>query len=331
MIISRTPFRISFFGGGSDFPAHFCQFGGKVLSCAINKYCYLNVRKLPPFFAHKHRVVYSKIENVSSFSEIQHPAVRAVLEYLQPDCGISVLHDGDIPARSGIGSSSAFTVGLLNCLFTLFGKPVTAKILAETAIYVEQELIREIVGCQDQICCAYGGFNVIDFHQSGDFSVNPLKITPQRLFELKSHLMLIYTGISRISSEVAEEQNRNLPNNASRLQQLSDFASQAEEILLSGRDLREFGDLLHQSWLIKRSLSERISSSELDQIYQCAIQAGAWGGKLLGAGAGGFMLFFVPPEKHARVTEALHGLLRVPFDIDMEGSKIIFSTNEENY
>ncbi len=329
MIISRTPFRISFFGGGSDFAAHFRQFGGKVVSSAINKYCYLNVRKLPPFFSHNHRVVYSRIENVSSFSEIQHPSVRAVLEYLHPDCGISILHDGDIPARSGIGSSSAFTVGLLNGLFTLLGKPVSAKILAETAIYVEQELIRETVGCQDQICCSYGGFNVIDFHQDGNFSVHPLQLPEQRMLEFKSHLMLIYTGISRISSEVAEEQNRKLPENAARLQQLSEFANQAEEILLSNCDLRAFGELLHQSWLIKRSLSRQISSPELDQIYQCAMSAGAYGGKLLGAGAGGFMLFFVPPEKQCRVTAALPGFLRVPFDFDMEGSKIIFSACEE--
>lgn len=330
MIISRTPFRISFFGGGSDFAAHFRQHGGKVVACAINKYCYLNVRELPPFFAHKHRVVYSRIENVSSFSEIQHPAVRAVLQYLQPACGISILHDGDIPARSGIGSSSAFTVGLLNSLFTLTGKPVSAKILAETAIHVEQELIRETVGCQDQICCAYGGFNVIDFLQDGSFRVTPLKLPCERLRQFKSHLMLIYTGISRISSEVAEEQHRKIPENSSRLKLLAGFATRAQEILCSSCSLQEFGELLHQSWLVKRSLSQQISSPELDQIYERAVNAGAWGGKLLGAGAGGFMLFFVPPEKQPAVTAALRGFLQVPFDFDPEGSKIIFSAREGN-
>ena len=328
MIISRTPFRISFFGGGSDFASHFCRHGGKVISVAINKYCYLNVRQLPPFFSHRHRVVYSKTENVSSFAEIEHPAVRAILEYLDPDCGVSILHDGDIPARSGIGSSSAFTVGLLNSLCHLLKRPLNARELAETAIYIEQELIGETVGCQDQICCAYGGFNVIDFPQEGGFKLKPVTMHQARLQDFKAHMLLIFTGISRISSLVAQEQKKRLPENSSRLIQLADFASKAEKILCSGTDLKEFGELLHQSWLIKRSLSDLVSNPKLDEIYNLGMQAGAYGGKLLGAGAGGFMLFFARPDKHPAILQALQEYLHVPFDFDCEGSKIIFSGQE---
>lgn len=329
MIISRTPFRISFFGGGSDFPAHYRYYGGKVISAAINKYCYLEVRHLPPFFSHKHRIVYSRIENVTEFSEIQHPAVKAVLEYLRPSSGISIIHDGDIPARSGIGSSSAFTVGLLNSLWHLLGIKVCKRQLAETAIHIEQNIIKETVGSQDQICCAYGGFNVIRFLTDGSFTLTPLKLSPERMADFQQHLLLIYTGISRISSEVAAEQHRKLPENVSRLQQLCAFADQAEELLQNSSDWRTFGELMHQSWLIKRSLSDRISSAVLDDIYCRARAAGALGGKLLGAGAGGFMLFLAPPEKHPAIIQALPGLLPVPFLFDHKGSTIIFAEKNE--
>ena len=325
MIISKTPYRISFFGGGSDFPEHFRQYGSSVLSCAINKYCFLNVRKLPPFFDHKYRAVYSKIENISEIDEFQHPSVKAVLKYFDLPEGISVIHDGDIPARSGIGSSSAFTVGLLNSMFALTGRHASKRLLAETAIHIEQDLIGETVGCQDQISCAYGGLNLIRFFQDGSFRVLPLDLEQQRLDEFKSSLLLVYTGISRISSIVASEQKSRIHDNASCLCELAEMAEQAERLLRSGGELAEFGIMLHEAWKIKRGLSSKISSDHLDSIYETARSAGAVGGKLLGAGAGGFMLFFVPPVRQDRVREALHGLLNVPFDFEMDGSGIIFN------
>lgn len=325
MIISRTPYRISFFGGGSDFPEHFREYGSCVLACAINKYCFLNDRKLPPFFEHKYRAVYSRIENIRSVEEIQHPSIRAVLQYFHLPEGISVIHDGDIPARSGIGSSSAFTVGLLNSMFTLTGCHASKRLLAETAIHIEQNLIRETVGCQDQISCAYGGLNLIEFHRNGSFRVLPLDLEQPRLDELKSSLLLIYTGISRISSEVAAEQKSRIRNNAGMLNELSEMARRADELLRSDRELSEFGLLLHEAWKIKRGLSTKISSEYLDGVYEKARSAGAVGGKLLGAGAGGFMLFFVPPDRRSRVLEALDGFLNVPFDFEMDGSSIVFN------
>ncbi len=325
MIISKTPYRISFFGGGSDFPEHFRQYGSSVLACAINKYCFLNVRRLPPFFEHKYRAVYSRIENISEINEFQHPSVKAVLKYFDLPEGISVIHDGDIPARSGIGSSSAFTVGLLNSMFALTGRHASKRLLAETAIHIEQKLIGETVGCQDQISCAYGGLNLIRFHKDGSFRVLPLDLEQQRLDEFKSSLLLVYTGISRISSLVACEQKSRIHDNASCLCELSEMAERAEELLRSGGELAEFGTMLHEAWKIKRGLSSKISSDHLDSIYETARSAGAVGGKLLGAGAGGFMLFFVPPCRREKVREALHGLLNVPFDFEMDGSGIIFN------
>lgn len=325
MIISKTPYRISFFGGGSDFPEHFRQYGSMVLSCAINKYCFLNVRKLPPFFNHKYRAVYSKIENINAIDDFQHPSVKAVLKHFNLPEGISVIHDGDIPARSGIGSSSAFTVGLLNSMFALTGRHASKRLLAETAIHIEQDLIRETVGCQDQISCAYGGLNLIQFYKDGTFRVLPLDLEQARLDEFRSHLLLIYTGISRISSIVADEQKSRIRSNASCLNELAEMAGRAEALLRSDADLAEFGVLLHEAWRIKRGLSSKVSSDYLDTIYEKACAAGATGGKLLGAGAGGFMLFFVPPDRRAKVQETLHDFLNVPFDFEMDGSTIIFN------
>ena len=325
MIISRTPYRISLFGGGSDFPEYYREHGGRVLSFAINKYCYISVRKLPPFFAHHDRVVYSKVENTISYSEIQHPAVRAVLEYLHPPYGVSITHDGDIPARSGIGSSSAFTVGLLNALQALERSRSEKRQLAETAIYIEQEKIGETVGSQDQICSAYGGFNAIEFYRDEPFRVIPLDLPGRRQQEFLSHLALFFTGISRISSDVAKEQKQNIPRNATRLKELSCMAKTAVKILRSASDITEIGYLLHESWKIKKQLSSKVTSSQLDGIYEKGLNNGALGGKLLGAGAGGFMLFFVTPENRERLKAALSDYLYVPFDIDMNGSQIIFN------
>ena len=325
MIISRTPYRISLFGGGSDFPDYYGEHGGRVLSFAINKYCYISIRKLPPFFSHHDRVIYSKVENTIHYSEIQHPAVRAVLEYLHPESGVSITHDGDIPARSGIGSSSAFTVGLLNALLTLQHCHAEKRKLAETAIHIEQNLIGETVGCQDQICSAYGGFNTIEFYRDEPFRVIPLDLPEQRQKEFLSHLALFFTGISRISSDVAVEQKKNIPRNTGMLAGLADMAKTAEKLLRSSDDITEIGRLLHNAWQIKKQLSSKVTTNQLDQIYETAINNGASGGKLLGAGSGGFMLFFVPPKKREQLKSALSDYLYVPFEIDMNGSRIIFN------
>lgn len=325
MIISRTPYRISLFGGGSDFPEYYREHGGRVLSFAINKYCFISVRRLPPFFTHHDRVVYSKVENTAAYSEIQHPAVRAVLEYIHPEFGVSITHDGDIPARSGIGSSSAFTVGLLNSLLTMLDRPAEKRQLAELAIMVEQQLIGEIVGSQDQICSAYGGFNTIEFYKDEAFRVIPLDLPESRQREFLSNLALFYTGISRISSEVALEQKNKIGNNTQHLKDLAEMARTAETYLRSDKDISYIGSLLDEAWRIKKQLSSKITSSGLDRIYETGLKNGALGGKLLGAGAGGFMLFFVPPENREQLKKSLSDYLYVPFEIDMNGSQIIFN------
>ena len=324
MIISRTPHRISFFGGGTDYPEYYLEHGGRVIGAAIDKYSYLNVRKLPPFFEHKHRIVYSKQESVASIDEIQHPSVRETLRHLNVQYGVSVHHDGDIPARSGMGSSSAFTVGLLKSMMALEGRYISDQDLAKQAIYVEQQLIKENVGSQDQVFASYGGFNVIDFLSNGEIRVEPVIISPERLERFESSCMLIFSGLSRTASEVAGEQIRNTSKNISYLNDMKALVGDALAIISHGnKDLREFGILLNETWRLKRSLSSRISSPDLDNLYDLAIKAGAVGGKLLGAGGGGFMLFYVEPEAKGHVRKALSGYLEVPFKFDFDGSKII--------
>lgn len=324
MIISRTPYRISFFGGGTDYPAYYLKYGGKTLGVAIDKYCYLNIRKLPPFFDHKYRIVYSKMENVKCIEEIKHPSVRETLKYLKIDYGISIHHDGDIPARSGVGSSSAFTVGLLNSLYALEGKAISKQELALEAINVEQELIKEHVGSQDQIFAAYGGLNVINFLSIGKITVEPIIMKPERLALFEQKFMLFFTGFSRIASEIAEDKIRNIPNNGFSLSRMKDMADEGYKILVSqSRDLKEFGELLNESWKLKKTLSNKITSPEIDKIYELAIKNGAIGGKLLGAGGGGFMVFYVEPKNQFKVKEALKKYLYVPFNFDFDGSKII--------
>lgn len=325
MIITRTPYRISLFGGGSDFSEFYREHGGRVLSFAVDKYCYISLRKLPPFFSHTDRVVYSKVENVSDYSEIQHPAVRAALKFLRPPHGVSITHDGDIPARSGIGSSSAFTVGLLNALLTAMGRGTNKRLLAETAIHLEQNVIGENVGDQDQICSAYGGFNRIEFYKDQPFRVLPLDLPLHRQQQLLSHCLLFYTGVSRISSDIAAEQKRRIPDNIELLKKLTDMALTAERYLRSDSDIMEIGHLLHDSWQVKKQLSSKISTGLLDEIYMTALHNGAVGGKVLGAGSGGFMLFFAAPEHHEKLRKVLSRYLYVPFQLDMNGSQVIFN------
>lgn len=324
MIISRTPHRISFFGGGTDYPDYYLQYGGKVLGATIDKYCYLNVRRLPPFFSHKHRIVYSISENVNSVDEIQHPAVKAVLKYLKIDYGVSIHHDGDIPARSGMGSSSAFTAGLLNSLYALEGKIISKEELCRQTIFIEQQIIKENVGSQDQTFAAHGGINLIEFCRNGEIVVNPVIMSQARMEELESNLMLFFTGISRYSSEIAGEQVNKTAVNAGTLHAMKDMVEKAHNIIADNNTpLTDMGLLLNETWQMKKKLSAKVSTPWIDQQYETALKAGATGGKLLGAGGGGFLLFFVPPEHQEKVKKSLNGLLHVPFKFDFNGSQII--------
>jgi len=331
MIISRTPFRISFFGGGTDYPAWYRQHGGAVLAATINKFCYLTCRYLPPFFEHRIRVVYSKIESCQKVDEIMHPSVRESLRYLKIERGIEIHHDGDLPGRSGMGSSSAFTVGLLNALQALQGRAVGKKQLAEQSIHLEQEVLKETVGSQDQVCATYGGVNRISFLQNGDFTVQPMTLTQERLTELNSHLLLFYTGIKRTASEVASSYAVGMEERASLLTRMHDYVEQSCAILNSSQSLTAFGELLHQAWQAKRALSDKVSNSRVDALFDEARKAGAIGGKLLGAGGGGFILLFVPPEKQAKIRKQFNRLIHVPFKFDFGGSQVIFHELEEDY
>ncbi|AON52591.1 kinase [Herbaspirillum seropedicae] len=324
MIITRTPFRISFFGGGTDYPGWFREHGGAVLATTINKYCYITCRHLPPFFEHKHRIVYSQIENVRHNDEIQHPAVRAILNWAKVEKGVEIHHDGDLPARSGLGSSSAFTVGLLHALHGLNQKMANKDQLAHEAIHLEQNIIGENVGSQDQVSAAYGGFNRIEFHHNDSFEVSPVILPPHRQDELRDHLMLCFTGFSRIASEVAKSKIDNLKSREKELKLMHAMVDEALAILQDPQaSIDLFGQLLDTSWQYKRSLSDRVSTPEIDSIYQAAMDAGAIGGKILGAGGGGFLLIFAKPERHAAIRERLNKLVHVPFDFDDSGSRVV--------
>lgn len=330
MIISRTPFRISFFGGGTDYPVWYKANCGAVLSTTIDKYCYITIRYLPPFFVeHKHRIVYSKVENVKYISEIKHPAVRALLEFSKIDKGVEIHHDGDLPARSGLGSSSSFTVGLLHSLYALKGAMVAKSRLAKEAIHIERDVLKENVGSQDQVAVAYGGFNKILFDRDDNFRVEPVTLKKEKLQQLNNHLMLIFTGLSRYASEIAEEQINNTLNKKKELKFMQEMVDKAVGILNGNRNILEFGKLLHESWKLKKTISHKISNLTLDNIYDKALRAGALGGKLLGAGGGGFMLLFVPPERHLKVKEALKDFLEVKFSFENEGSQIIYYTAQD--
>ncbi len=331
MVISRTPYRISFFGGGTDYPAWYRQHGGCVLAATIDKYCYLTCRYLPPFFEHRIRVVYSKIESVQTAEEITHPSVRETLRYLKLDRGLEIHHDGDLPGRSGMGSSSAFTVGLLHALYALQGRMMGKEQLATESIHIEQDILKETVGSQDQVCAAYGGVNHINFHTNGDVSVRPLTVPEERLRELNSHLMLFYTGIKRTASDVASTYVNNLDARMAQLKRLKSFVDQSLQILSGPGDLAEFGKLLHEAWEAKRSMSNKISNQSVDELYAQARLAGALGGKLLGAGGGGFLLLFAPPECHDGLREKLGKLIHVPFEFEYSGSQVIFFDREEDY
>lgn len=331
MIISRTPFRVSFFGGGTDYPVWFREHGGAVLATTINKYCYITCRWLPPFFSHTSRIVWSKIELVKAREEIQHPSVREVLNFLDITDGIELHHEGDLPARTGLGSSSAFTVGVLNALYGLSGNMAGRDQLARNAIHVEQDRLKENVGCQDQVMAAFGGFNRIDFWGERNFRVSPIMIAAERLELLQNHLMLFFTGLSRSASDIAADQISATQHRARELNIMRQMVDEAIRILNGPGDLVEFGALLEESWKLKRGLSDRISTPHIDATYEAARRAGCIGGKLLGAGGGGFLLLFVRPEEQARVRSALGGLLHVPFRFETVGAQVIFYDRDGSY
>ena len=334
--MSRTPFRVSFFGGGTDYPAWYREQGGAVLATSINKYCYITARYLPPFFDHKYRIRYTKREEVQNISEIEHPSARECLAFLNFDHsfdrGVEILHNADLPARIGLGSSSAFTVGLLNALYALKGKVTTKRQLALEAIYVEQDRIKENVGSQDQTIAAFGGFNKIEFGGVQHIEVKPITLNAEKIQLFQEHLMLFFTGFVRTASEIAGEQIKKTPDKGNELHRMFEMVDEAISILNGdSSDITDFGRLLHETWMIKRSLTNKITTPFIDEIYETAIKAGALGGKLLGAGGGGCILFFVEPELQPKVKEKLKNLLYVPFKFENLGSQIIYYAPQNNF
>jgi len=294
MIISKTPYRISFFGGGSDYPSWYIKNGGAVLSTTIDKYIYISCRYLPPFFEHKYRIVWSHIENVKKIDQIKHEVVKEMLKKYKIRSGLEIHYDGDLPATSGMGSSSVFVVGLMNLLNNFQGKKIKKKMLAQKSIHFEQKILKDVVGSQDQVAVSYGGFNKIIFEAGGGFNVHPISIKKKTLNKLNRNLLLVYTGINRTAHDIAKSYiNKLHKSRKSHILKISSFVGEAEKTLRKG-NVSNFGNLLHESWLEKKSLSSAITNSSIDEIYNNAIKKGALGGKLLGAGGGGFFLFYVP-------------------------------------
>lgn len=326
MIITQTPFRMSFFGGGTDFPGFYREHGGCVLSTTFDKYSYITVRHLPRFFEYSTELTYAKRECVNAIDEIEHPAIRETMRYLDMH-ELRVTYDADLPARSGLGTSSSFVVGMLNAFYALKGKYVDKRKLADDAIYVERILCQEHGGIQDQIAAAFGGFNKITFNSNG-YDVNPIIIPSERKNELNQNLMLFFTGFSRISSNIASLQEKEVKNKKKDLLEMSSLAYEAEKLLVSKQNLYEFGKLLDYTWKLKRGITTAISTDSIDALYSLALKSGATGGKLLGAGGGGFLLFYVTQDKQTAVKKALDKLLYVPFKFENFGTKILHYTPE---
>lgn len=332
MIITRTPFRISFFGGGTDYPVWYRENPGAVLSTTINKYCYITCRYLPPFFPYKYRIRYTKREETQLVPEIKHPAVRECLKFMDINKGIEMVHTSDIPARSGMGSSSAFTVGFLHALYALTGKMVTKRQLAREAIHVEQDLVKENVGSQDQVAAAFGGLNKVEFGGASEFYVNPVIMPESRLALLEDHLMLFFTGFSRSASEIAGEQIKNTSSKKKQLRVMGEMVDEAVNILSGPPEgIEDFGKLLNESWKLKRGLTHLITNDGIDSIYETAMKAGAIGGKLLGAGGGGFIMLFARPEDHPNIKEKLKDLLHVPFRFENLGTQVVMYATQDFY
>ena len=329
MIITKTPFRMSFFGGGTDIEEYFKGGeAGAVLSTTFDKYCYVNVRHLPRFFDYSTEVVYSRIERVSDPREIEHPLIRHAMSMLDMK-EIRLNYEADLPARSGLGTSSSFAVGMLNAFYALKGKYADKKKLADDAIYLERVLCREAGGWQDQIAAAYGGLNRINFNAEG-YEVLPVIISPERKKSLNRSLMMFFTGFTRSSAEV-QKQNADIRNSKrQQLREMYDLVGEAERILTDRTaDLDEFGRLLDRTWKLKQQTGNHISTSTIDSLYEKALQAGALGGKLLGAGGGGFLLFYVPPERQQAVRETMRDFLYIPFRFEDDGTRVIYYVPED--
>lgn len=322
MFTTRTPFRMSFLGGGTDFPAYFNEYGGCVLSATFNKYSYVTVRELPALFDYKNQFTYSKIERFNSPDELEHPLVREALKYIGTD-RVQIAYDADLPARSGIGSSSSFAVGLLNELHLLKGEKLSKMELAKEAIYLERVLCNEAGGVQDQLAVAFGGLNKITFDTDG-YKILPVDISHKNRKQFNNNLLLVFTGFSHFSGEVAVAQQNNIPHKISELNEIKSLVSEGEKILVSGNSLDDFGRLLDYTWKLKRTLSDRISTNEIDELYDSAKKAGALGGKILGAGSGGFMLLYVPEEKRENVKKIFEPSRIIPFEFEDEGTKLIY-------
>ena len=325
MIVTKTPYRISLFGGGTDYPIWFRENGGSVLSMTIDKYLYISCRYLPQFFEHNYRFTYSEIEQVNEINSIKHPAIRGVLNWMkwEDNKGIEMHYDGDLPSRSGVGSSSSFTVGLINALLALQGIRSDKYKLAQDAIFVEQEVIKENVGSQDQVAVSYGGLNNISFFGENNFTVNPMILPPERYKEIESHALLVFTGLSRYASEIASSQIKNIKNNFNQLTQIKEIVSEATDILNNkNKSMGEIGSLLHETWKLKKSLAKEVTTPTIDSIYNKARSVGAIGGKILGAGGGGFILLWAPPEHHKKIKKELSSLIFVPINLEFMGSTV---------
>jgi D-glycero-alpha-D-manno-heptose-7-phosphate kinase len=328
MIICRTPTRISFFGGGTDYPKWYLENGGEVLSTTINKYSYITIRHLPKFFNYKYRIRYYKTEETQTVEEIQHPSVRECARFLDLNEGFEIAHNSDLPAGSGLGSSSTFTVGMLHAIHALQNYMPTKRELALNAIHVEQQLIGEAVGSQDQVAAAWGGFNKISFSSENTFELDPIIMEKDRLVELQSKLLLCFTGFARSAPEIALHQIKETSSRHKELSEMQSLTKEAFSILRSKAPIDDFGGLLDTQWKIKKSLTNKISSPLIDEIYSAGINAGASGGKLLGAGGGGFMLFYAHPSKHQSIKASLKEKLFVPFRFENTGSKIVYFSHE---
>lgn len=328
MIITQTPFRMSFFGGGTDFPDFFNEFGGSVISSTFDKYCYVNVRHLPRFFDWKTELTYSQIERVNTIEEIKHPAIREAMKLMDMH-RIRLIYEADLPARSGLGTSSSFAVGMIYAFYALKGKYVSKRTLADQAVFLERTLCQEIGGIQDQIAASFGGFNRINFSKDG-YEVKPIIISPERKNQLNKNLLLFFTGFSRFSSDIQRDTKKNISEKNRELRELLNLVDEAEEILINGKkDLKDFGKLLDYTWRLKKGINCKASTEYIDEIYEKALSSGAIGGKILGAGGGGFLLFYVPEEYKEKVKIALKQLKCIPFQFENEGSRILHYAPEE--
>ena len=323
MIITKTPYRISLFGGGTDHPAWYRENGGEVISFAIDKYCYLTTRVLPPFFDHKYRIAYSKVETTNTITEIQHPAVRGALQKYCPDLSLEIHHDGDLPARSGVGSSSAFAVGLIHSLSILLKKEISKEELANEAIHLEQVELNENVGSQDQIACAVGGLNYIKFGGQKEWVHEPISISHLKKLELESRMILIYTGVHRSSSDVQANLLIDLNKKTKTMQRTIELARECKEVLLSNTNLDDIGEMLVESWSLKKAMNSNAITPALEEIWVKSQRAGALGGKVLGAGGGGFCMFWVKEDGQEEFLERFDFGTHVPVQISNEGSTCI--------